>query len=411
MLWFICFFNYADRQAIYAVFPVLEQEFGFDEFQLGLIGSAFMWVYAFGAPLAGFVGDRVQRKGLILGGCLFWSAITVMTGWSTKLWHFVTIRALEGFGETFYFPASVSLVSDYHGRDTRSRALSFHQSSVYVGTIAGSWIGAWFAQHYGWYVGFYCFGGAGMVLAVVLYRFLDEPRRGQSELLDDQSEHQPLPLRETLRAVFGCPTAVLLMVTFFGANFVAMVFLAWTPMFLVKKFSYELATAGLSGTVFIHLASAVSVPVAGVMADRLARRFAGGRIMVQALGLLAGAWFVMTVGRTGSTQVLIAAMTAFGVCKGFYDSGIFASLYDVIEPRARATAAGLMNMIGWAGGALGPLAIGWAAAHGPYESKVANMSEAIAMGGYIYLAGAAALVVAIVCLTAQGSQGNREKTT
>src|SRR2546422_10836733 len=70
MLWFICFFNYADRQAIFAVFPKLKEEFGFDKVQLGLIGSAFMWVYAAGAPLAGFICDRFRRKDLILGGCL-----------------------------------------------------------------------------------------------------------------------------------------------------------------------------------------------------------------------------------------------------------------------------------------------------------------------------------------------------
>ena len=52
MLWFVCFFNYADRQAIFSVFPKLKEEFGFDKVQLGLIGSAFMWVYAFGAPAA-----------------------------------------------------------------------------------------------------------------------------------------------------------------------------------------------------------------------------------------------------------------------------------------------------------------------------------------------------------------------
>ena len=145
MLWFVCFFNYADRQAIFAVFPTLKAEFGFDTVQLGFIGSAFMWVYAFGAPAAGFICDRFRRKDLILGGCLFWSFVTITTGWCSKFWHFVTVRALEGFGETFYFPASMSLMSDYHDRRTRSRALSFHQSSVYLGTILGSWIGAWFA--------------------------------------------------------------------------------------------------------------------------------------------------------------------------------------------------------------------------------------------------------------------------
>lgn len=50
MLWFICFFNYADRQAIFSVFPKLKTEFGFGPVQLGLIGSAFAWVYAAGAP-------------------------------------------------------------------------------------------------------------------------------------------------------------------------------------------------------------------------------------------------------------------------------------------------------------------------------------------------------------------------
>jgi len=102
MLWFVCFFNYADRQAISAVFPALRSEFGFDSVQIGLIGSAFMWVYAFGAPFAGFIADRFNRKHLILAGCLFWSCITVMTGWCSRFWHFFVVRSLEGVGETFY---------------------------------------------------------------------------------------------------------------------------------------------------------------------------------------------------------------------------------------------------------------------------------------------------------------------
>src|SRR2546422_77781 len=182
MLWFICFFNYADRQAVYSVFPKLKEEFGFDKVQLGLIGSAFMWVYAFGAPFAGFICDRFRRKDLILGGCLFWSFVTVTTGWCSRLWHFVAVRALEGLGETFYFPASMSMVSDYHGTKTRSRALSFHQSSVYAGTIAGSWAGAWFAEQHGWRTGFYFFGASGIILVLVLHNLLREPQRGEAEI-------------------------------------------------------------------------------------------------------------------------------------------------------------------------------------------------------------------------------------
>ena len=396
MLWFVCFFNYGDRQAIFSVFPKLKEEFGFDKVELGLIGSAFMWVYAAGAPLAGFVGDRARRKNLILGGCLFWSWVTLMTGWCGRFWHFVAVRALEGFGETFYYPASMALVSDYHDPRTRSRAMSFHQSSVYVGTIAGGWLGAWFAEQLGWRTGFYFFGGAGMALALTLYFFLREPRRGEAEAAAGAAPQpaHPLALRELGGAIFRNPVAFVLMGVFLGANFVATIFLTWTPTFLVEKFHFKLTAAGLSGSVFIHLASALSVPVAGWLADRWVRRHAGGRMMVQALGLLGGAGFVFLVGATHRVEVLLAAMTVFGFCKGFYDSNIFASLFDVVEPRARATAAGIMNTVGWGGGALGPLAVGWVSQHGRRGSEMENMSEAIACCSWIYLAGAVLLFAA-----------------
>jgi len=396
MLWFICFFNYADRQAIFSVFPKLKIEFGFGPVQLGLIGSAFAWVYAAGAPLAGFIADRVSRKNLILGGCLFWSLVTVFTGWCSRFWHFITVRALEGLGETFYFPATMSLVSDYHGGDTRSRAMSLHQSSVYAGTIVGSWLGAWFAEQYGWRVGFYFFGVAGLVLAMVLFRFLREPVRGAADHAKSNTTPQEAPLRigPTLREIFRRPTAVLLMFGFLGANFVATVFLTWTPTFLTEKFSFKLSTAGLSGSVFIHLASAFSVPVGGLLADALAKRFAGGRIFIQAAGLVVGSAFIVMVGLTKEVRTLLFAMTLFGLCKGLYDANIFASLYDVIEPRARATAAGIMNTVGWGGGALGPVAVGLATKYGRHGKEIDNMSEAIAFGGVIYVLSAVLLLVA-----------------
>jgi MFS family permease len=393
MLWFVCFFNYADRQAIFSVFPKLKSEFGFSAVQLGLIGSAFMWIYAAGAPFAGFLADRLPRKQLILGGCLLWSGVTVMTGWCGRLWQFVTVRALEGLGETFYFPATMSLVSDYHDGRTRSRAFSLHQSGVYVGTIAGGWAGAWFAEAHGWRTGFYFFGCAGVVLALVLYRFLREPARGAVEIVD-QVVLPPLGVDEVARVIFRKPTVLLLMAAFLGANFVATIFLTWTPTFLVEKFAFKLAAAGLSGSVYIHLASALSVPVGGVLADRLARHFAGGRMVVQALGLLVGASFVGLVGLTSSVATLLASMTLFGLCKGLYDANIFASLFDVIEPRARATAAGIMNTVGWGGGALGPLAVGFATQYGRHEKPIDNMSEAIAFGAIIYVISAGLLLLA-----------------
>jgi len=417
MLWSVCFFNYADRQAFFAIFPHLEAELGFDPVQLGLIGSAFAWIYAFGAPFAGFIGDRVPRKHLILGGCTFWSLITLLTGTCGKLWQFVVVRALTGAGETFYFPAAMSLLSDYHGKRTRSLAFSFHQSAVYIGSIGGSWLGALLAEHFGWRLGFYFFGAVGVLLALLLYRVLREPQRGLADAADSAGSgaasapdgahtdtHGVLlapatespGVKRTLQLIFSKPTAVLLMTVFLGANFVATIFLAWTPKFLHDKFHFSIVEAGLYGALFINVASACSVPVGGWLADRFAMRLAGGRIFVQALGLLAGATFVAIVGLTDNVTTLIGSMCVFGLCKGLYDSNIFAALYDVIEPRARGTAAGIMNTVGWGGGALGPLAVGIATKYGRHDSAMANMSEAIAFGAIIYVLGAGLLIVAAV---------------
>jgi MFS family permease len=406
MLWLVCFLNYADRQAIYSVFPTLEKEFGFNKVEQGLIGSAFMWVYAAAAPLAGYIGDRVRRKDLILGGCLFWSLITGVTAWCQRLWQFVAVRALEGFGETFYFPASMSLVSDYHSPRTRSRAMALHQSSVYAGTIAGSWIGAWCAQQYNWRVGFYGFGAAGVIAALLLYRLLREPHREMvAEPIAPQSVGERPGFLETLHAILRTPTAALLMFAFLGANFVATIFLTWTPTFLVEKFHYQIAAAGLTGAVYIHLASAASVPVSGMLADRLARRFRGGRVLVQAGALLLGSFFVFRIGWATDVDLLIAAMIGFGVCKGLYDANIFASLYDVVPAHVRATAAGVMNTVGWGGGALGPIYVGWMAEHGRHDSTALNMSDAIAYGGVVYIAAGVVLLVALALLSRARSPG------
>src|SRR5215467_7965991 len=62
MLWTIAFLNYADRQAIFSLFPLLEKEMGLNSVQLGLLGSSFAWVYGVCAPFAGNFVDRIRRK-------------------------------------------------------------------------------------------------------------------------------------------------------------------------------------------------------------------------------------------------------------------------------------------------------------------------------------------------------------
>jgi MFS family permease len=187
------------------------------------------------------------------------------------------------------------------------------------------------------------------------------------------------------------------MAAFLCANFVAVVLLSWMPKFLYDKFHMTLAMAGLTATIFAQLASFLGSPAGGWLADVLRRRSPGGRMMVQTIGVFAGAPFVVLCGLTDSVPLLMTALACWGFFKGMYDANIFASVYDVIPEESRGSAAGLMNTIGWlGGGALAPVTIGVLA-------QQWGLSVAIAMAGAVYLAAGAALLLAIFRYAARDS--------
>ncbi len=384
MLWFICFFNYADRVAISSVFPVLEKQYHFTKSELGLIGAAFTWVYAVAAPFAGHIGDSGARKVVILGGLYIWSLITGLTSLCTKVWQFVLVRGSEGLGETFYMPASMALISDYHAPATRSRAIGFHQTSIYAGTIFGGALTGWMALKHGWQSPFYVLGVAGIILGIILHRFIKEPRRNQAErhalgIGHETADPDAVPIRVFLADFRRTPTAVLLIAAYFGANLVGLVFLTWMPTFLKEKFGLNLAMAGLGATLFTQVGMMCGSLLGGVAADNWSKRRLDGRIRLQALAVLCGVPFVFLCGYTLDKYTLIVAMALFGLSKGAYDSNLTAAFYDVITPSRRSTATGLMNFIGWAGAGLGTFAIGVAVDHH------ITMSVAISSTAVIYL--------------------------
>jgi MFS family permease len=399
MLWLISFFNYADRQAIFSVFPLLEREMNLTPVQLGVLGSAFAWVYGLSAPLAGMIIDRVKRRTAILGGLHAWSLICMATVMSSNFRHLVFWRAAEGLGETFYYPASMSLISDYHGRETRSRAMGLHQTSVYVGTIGGGFFAGLIGQYYGWRLSFIVFGGLGILLGLVLSRYLVEPVRGAADVADmagttgstkRADSGRQLSLPAFLRLVGRTPTLLCLMGAFMCANFVAVVLLSWMPKFLYDKFHMGLAMAGLTATIFVQLASMAGAPAGGWLADTWRRRTPRGRMAVQMIGVLGGAPFVALCGLTPSVGMLILALTVWGFFKGLYDANIFASVFDVVRPEARGTAAGFMNAIGWlAGGGSAPIVIGIIA-------QRESLGLAIALASSVYVAAGLLLLIGIV---------------
>jgi MFS family permease len=177
------------------------------------------------------------------------------------------------------------------------------------------------------------------------------------------------------------------------ANFVAVVLLAWMPAFLFDKFHMGLAMAGLTATIFVQLASLTGAPIGGWLADAWRRRSPAGRMAVQALGMFAGAPFVVVCGITQSVGVLIVALTFWGFFKGLYDANIFASVFDVVPSETRGRAAGFMNMIGWlAGGGSAPVVIGFIA-------QRSSLGAALALASIVYVAAGLLLLLGMMFLS------------
>jgi MFS family permease len=360
MLWCVCFLNYADRQLLFTVFPLLKSEFRLNNAALSVVSASFMCTYAVFGPLAGLVCDRASRRGLVLGTLVFWSAVAAATAMARTYAQLVAGVALGGLGEAFYFPAAMSMIADYHGAATRSRAMALHQSSVYVGSIAGGVLAGVIGQRFGWRAGFRAFGAAGVLLGCLLWPLLREPPRGLSDQADGAAPARG-GLPESLRELAGNRMAWLLVAVFVGANFVAMIFTVWMPTFLFSRFHMSLAMAGLSGAAYLQMASVAGVICGGALADELARRGKrdkGARMRVQALGLFGGVPFLLASGWTSAVALVLGAMIGFGFFKGVYDSNLWAALYDLIPIERRGVAMGVMNSLGWLGGAAAQLAIG-----------------------------------------------------
>ncbi len=362
MLWCVCFLNYADRQLLFTVFPLLSAEFRLTDAALSVLSASFMCAYALFGPVAGFITDRLGRRAVVLGALLLWSATVAATSFAHRYLFLVAGVAIGGLGEAFYFPAAMSMIADYHAVDTRSRAMAFHQSGVYLGSIVGGAMSGYVGQFYGWRLGFRVFGAVGIALTCVLWMLLREPLRGFSDGMAGRLPERS-PLGVGLRELARNRAAWILVLVFIGANFVAMVFTVWMPTYLFRAFHMSLSMAGFSGAAYLQIASVVGVVSGGALADRRVRHRRGdrgARMTIQAIGLFCGAPFLLWSGLAATVAAVLAAMIGFGLFKGVYESNLWAALYDVTPIERRGAALGIMNSLGWLGGAAAQLSIGLA---------------------------------------------------
>lgn len=397
MLGLLCgsyFFHQADR-ALFGLLTIpIQEDLGLSDTQIGWVNAALFSTLAFMNPIAGLIGDRFSRKWIITFSLLFWSLMTTCTGFVGGVVGLIFFRSIAtGGGESFYGPSASALIASHH-RATRSLAFSIHQSALYVGLMFSGSIVAWALRVLGgWRVVFGAFGGLGLILGIVFVFALHEKESVSRQ--DKTGEHPVRPsIRENLGAYFGNPAALCATVGFLAIVFANNAYLSWAPKFAAQKLDLSVGAAGRGTMLYHHVAALGAIMVGAFVTDRLVKRNPRFRIALQSVALLCGAPMLVLIGLSTGLFTFWTAVAAYGVFRGLFEANTHASLFDVVAPRSRSTAYGMMTMIAFLAGSLSPLMMGVLSDR--YGLRGFEMGFCILGGGYAV--GALALLVSFLFL-------------
>lgn len=353
------FFHQADR-ALFGLLTIpIQADLKLTDVQIGWINTTLSWTLAAMTVVAGFLGDRFSRKWIITCSLIAWSLMTVCMGFIGGFVGALFFRSIAtGVGESFYAPSAYALIAVHHTK-TRSLALSIHQAALYIGLMVSGLIVAWALGFLGsWRHVFVAFGAAGALLGVFFIWGLREGDGGQPAPRPVAPSARE-PLAAGLRAYFCNPSALCATAGFVAIVFVNNAYLFWAPKFAAQKFALDVGLAGKGVMLWHHLLAFGAILLGGVVTDRFVARMPRFRLGFQILALVLGAPMLVWIGLAPSFTAMLVAAAAYGVFRGFFEVNTHASLFDVIAPKYRSTAVGLLNMIAFFFGGLSGVVMGW----------------------------------------------------
>ena len=384
ILWFAYFMNQGDRQIFNVVIPLIKADLMLSDVQIGLVATLFTLIYGILVPVAGFAGDLLRRKWIVFFSLLIFSVGTLFTGLSSGIILLIVFRSITtGGGEAFYYPAATSLLGQFHQK-TRAMAMSIHQTSLYAGIVASGFIAGYIGENYGWRMAFFTFGLVGILWALVVWWKVQDTPMPKDEKAEN--EYKPT-FAEIVKAIFSRPTVYFLSLAFGCMVFVNVGYLTWMPTYLHEKYGMSLSAAGLHSTLYHFLFAFFGVMAGARISDKLALKRKQIRMEVEIIGLALGAPFILWMGATDAKIWCYVAMALFGIFRGMYDSNLFAALFDVIEPRYRASSMGVMLALAFTIGALAPVALGWVKTVAGLEAGIMLLSSFYLLGAILIFLG------------------------
>jgi MFS transporter, ACS family, D-galactonate transporter len=354
LLWVVALLNYMDRQMLSTMKPSMQVDIA--ELQsatnFGYLMAIFLWIYGFMSPVAGMVADRINRKWLIVGSLLVWSAVTFAMGYATTFDQLYVLRAVMGVSEALYIPAGLSLIADFHTSKTRSLAVGIHMTGLYTGQALGGF-GATIADKFSWQQTFHSFGIVGIGYALVLALFLKEKRdRHIVDYTSASAEPEiKVPLLQGLKLLFANLSFWIILLYFAIPSLPGWATKNWLPTLFATNLHIDMARAGPLSTITIAASSLIGVIFGGILSDKWVQKNIRGRIYTSAIGIALTIPSMLLIGFGESPLHVVGAAFCFGFGFGMFDANNMPILCQFVSSKYRATAYGLMNMTGVFAGA------------------------------------------------------------
>ena len=133
----INFVNFADRQVLNPLLPLLRQHFNVTDSQLGSLQTVLLIVLALASIPSGYLADRFNQHTIIAAGVLFWSVASMCSGLAPTFAVLFVCRGLVGIGEAAYAPAAQALISDSFPIEHRALTQAIFASGMLLGGAGG----------------------------------------------------------------------------------------------------------------------------------------------------------------------------------------------------------------------------------------------------------------------------------
>jgi predicted MFS family arabinose efflux permease len=363
--------NYADRNVLFAVQPLVQDEFHINKTQIGLLTSAFLVCYMIAAPFVGPLADRYSRKVIISVGAIFWSGLTLLTAVTHNYTELLVRHTLVGIGEATFVTIAPTFVADLFSENIRGRILGVFYLAIPVGSAAGYLLGSYLAPAHGWRFPFYIAAGPGFVLAILVL-FLKEPERGRTDSLQETPERASI-LGLARNPAFLTATLGMAMMTFALGGIQV-----WMPQFLITERHYSLAAANFDFGMIVVVDGILASLIGGWLGDYLLPRMKSSYYFVSAISMALGIPFlIIALFVSGSIMMPAIGVAAFFLL--FNTSPLNAALINSVGAHIRATAIAVnIFIIHLLGDVPSPTAIGWVADR--HSLQMGFVLPVIAMG-------------------------------